>query len=161
MKKIFILLTGIICLASCHITTSEEPVKETEQAINAYGVMTVLTSGFSKEDVHVKAVLKQNHQMDLYMFDIKFASATAEGEYRAKAAKLKLPMNNKRGKFNNSNNIQQEVKQEPIVVQEEKLEVVQNPSLEAQNEVQEIKEEKELKKKGSRKPKFDKKKVKQ
>lgn len=75
MKKIFILLTGIICLASCHITTSEEPVKQTEQAFNAYGVMTVLTSGFSKEDVHVKAVLKQNHQMDLYMFDIKFASA--------------------------------------------------------------------------------------
>lgn len=74
MKKIFILL-AIISLASCHITTPEEPVKENEEAFNAYGVMTVLSSGFTKENVHVKAVMKENHQMDLYMFDIKFASA--------------------------------------------------------------------------------------
>ena len=97
------------------------------------------------------------------MEDIKFASATAEGEYRAKAAKLKLPvMNNKKGKFNKNNNPQaNEAKQEPVIVQEEKLEVVQNPSVEAQTEVKEVKEEKETKKKTSRKPRFDKKKVKE
>lgn len=40
------------------------------------------------------------------MDEFKFASATAEGEYRAKAAKLKLPMNNfkKNNNFNNNNN---------------------------------------------------------
>ena len=94
------------------------------------------------------------------MEDIKFASATAEGEYRAKAAKLKLPvMNNKKGKFN-KNNQPLELKVEPTL-QEEKLEANQNPSAEAQAEIKEIKEEKETKKKSSRKPKFDKKKVKQ
>lgn len=38
------------------------------------------------------------------MDEFKFASATAEGEYRAKAAKLKLPMNNfkKNNNFNNN-----------------------------------------------------------
>lgn len=74
MKKFFILLS-LISLVSCHIITPEEPVKETEEAFNAYGVMTVLSSGFTREDVHVKAVLKENNKLDLYMFDIKFASA--------------------------------------------------------------------------------------
>ena len=82
------------------------------------------------------------------MEDIKFASATAEGEYRAKAAKIKLPMGGKK-KFNNNkfnnNNKPEEVKE--TVVQEEKLEpITENPSVEAQAEVQEIKQEKEVKK---------------
>lgn len=85
------------------------------------------------------------------MEDIKFASPTAEGEYRAKAAKLKLPMNNKK-KFNNNNkfnNNKPENKQEEVIetVQEEKLETIsENPSVAAQAEVTEIKEEKETKK---------------
>ena len=82
------------------------------------------------------------------MEDIKFASATSEGEYRAKAAKLKLPMSGKK-KFNNNNKFnnkpQEEIKE--TVVQEEKLEpITENPSVEAQVEVQEIKQEKEVKK---------------
>ena len=97
------------------------------------------------------------------MEDIKFASSTAEGEYRAKAAKLKLPINNgkRNNKFNknqNENN-QNEVKEE-LIVKEEMLEVSQNPSVEAQTEVKEVAEEKETRQKASRKPKFDKKKVK-
>ena len=85
------------------------------------------------------------------MEDIKFASPTAEGEYRAKAAKLKLPMNNKK-KFNNNNkfnNNKPENKQEEVIetVQEEKLETIsENPSVAAQAEVTEIREEKETKK---------------
>ena len=83
------------------------------------------------------------------MEDIKFASATSEGEYRAKAAKLKLPMGGKK-KFNNNNNKFNNKPQEEIketVVQEEKLEpITENPSVEAQAEVQEIKQEKEVKK---------------
>ena len=94
------------------------------------------------------------------MEDIKFASSTAEGEYRAKAAKLKLPLNNKKNKFNknNRNNDVQnnEVKELPPV-QEEKLEQTVNPSIEAQTEIKEVQEEKETKKKNSRKQRFDKK----
>ena len=82
------------------------------------------------------------------MEDMKFASATSEGEYRAKAAKIKLPMGGKKkfNKFNkNEENKPQEIKeiQQP---QEEKLEVVVNPSVEAQTEVTAVQEEKEVKK---------------
>ena len=95
------------------------------------------------------------------MEDIKFASSTSEGEYRAKAAKLKLPINNnkKNNKFNknNRNNEAQnnEVK-ELEVIQEEKLEMTANPSVEAQVEVKEVQEEKETKKKNAKKPRFNK-----
>ena len=98
------------------------------------------------------------------MEDIKFASATSEGEYRAKAAKLKLPVsnrkNNKFNKFNNQNK-PEEVTPIETPVQEEKLEQMSNPSVEAQEAVNEIKQEKETRKKNSRKPKFDKRKVKE
>ena len=95
------------------------------------------------------------------MEDIKFASSTAEGEYRAKAAKIKLPMggkkNNKFNRFNNQNKPEAEVKPiEQEQVQEEKLEQNTNPSVEAQTEVKEVSQEKETKKKTTRKPRFNK-----
>lgn len=94
------------------------------------------------------------------MEDIKFASSTSEGEYRAKAAKLKLPINNKKNKFNKNNNKNNEVQNNEIKelppVQEEKLEQVVNPSIEAQEVIKEVQEEKETKKKNAKKPKFDK-----
>lgn len=93
------------------------------------------------------------------MEDIKFASSTSEGEYRAKAAKLKLPMNNKKNKFNKNNRnneVQNNEVKELEVIQEEKLEMTANPSVEAQVEIKEIQEEKETKKKNAKKPRFDK-----
>ncbi len=91
------------------------------------------------------------------MEDIKFASATSEGEYRAKAAKIKLPMGGKK-KFNNKfNNKPEGVKEganndfkEQQPVQEEKLEMIENPSVAAEAEVKEIQEEKEAKKSRAR-----------
>ena len=87
------------------------------------------------------------------MEDMKFASATSEGEYRAKAAKIKLPMNDKKrfsnNKFNNNKQERPELIQEVKEiqpVQEEKIEVIENPSVAAQTEVKEIKEEKTVKK---------------
>ena len=99
------------------------------------------------------------------MEDIKFASSSAEGEYRAKAAKIKLPMGNrKNNKFNKFNNLNQKVEteiKETEIIQEEKIEQTSNPSVEAQQEVVEINQEKETKKKNTRKSRYDKKKVKQ
>ena len=99
------------------------------------------------------------------MEDIKFASSSAEGEYRAKAAKIKLPMGNRRNnKFNKFNNQNQKVEteiKETEILQEEKIEQISNPSVEAQQEVVEINKEKETKKKNTRKSRYDKKKVKQ
>ena len=98
------------------------------------------------------------------MEDIKFASSTSEGEYRAKAAKLKLPMGGKKNKFRGNEN--NKPKQERLevkeleVIQEEKLEQTVNPSIEAQIDIKEVQEEKENKKKNSKKTKFDKKSVK-
>ena len=88
------------------------------------------------------------------MEDLKFASATAEGEYRAKAAKIKLPMNDRKkfsnNKFNkndNSNNKLQEEVKEIQQVQEPQIEQIESPTIIAQTEVKEIKEEKQTKSK--------------
>ncbi len=80
------------------------------------------------------------------MEDLKFASATSEGEYRAKAAKIKLPMNDRKkfpnNKFKNDN--------KPIEVKETKeeevLELMQNPSVVAQEVAEELAQEKNTKK---------------
>ena len=81
------------------------------------------------------------------MEDMKFASATAEGEYRAKAAKIKLPVNdrkkfsnNKFNKNNENNKQEQELKEIPEI----QVEQVESPAVTAQAEVQEIKQEKQL-----------------
>jgi len=79
------------------------------------------------------------------MEDMKFATSTAEGEYRAKAAKIKLPMNDRKkfsnNKFNN-NKPESEVKEMPQV-QEPQIESDENPAVTAQAEVIEIKQEKQ------------------
>lgn len=71
--------------------------------------------------------------------DFKFASPIAEGEYRAKAAKMKLPIsgfkkNNKNKQNNQNNNLQLQ----PIQLQEEQSQPIEmsneNPSVEAQEE---------------------------
>jgi len=73
MKKILTLLAMSAMLASCHVVTKEEPVTENEKAYEAYGVMTVTSSGFTKEDTRVKVVLKDEQRLDLYMFEVKFS----------------------------------------------------------------------------------------
>ncbi|MBR5555943.1 Rne/Rng family ribonuclease [bacterium] len=73
------------------------------------------------------------------MVDFNFATPTAEGEYRAKAAKLKLPVNNfKKNANNNKNKNNQQQNQLPVDVVETVQPVaieVENP---AQNAVQEV-----------------------
>lgn len=75
MKKIILLISSVLFMASCHITTPEEPVKEDQKAYEAYGLLTITSSGFTKDDLRVKLVEKDNATMDLYMFDVKFAAA--------------------------------------------------------------------------------------
>ena len=71
--------------------------------------------------------------------DFKFASPTAEGEYRAKAAKMKLPIsgfkknNNNKNKQNNNNN-NNAPQQEQVMEQSAPLETTENPSVEAEVE---------------------------
>ena len=75
------------------------------------------------------------------MIDFNFATPTAEGEYRAKAAKLKLPVNNFK-KNNNNNNNKNKNNQLQNQQQVEVLETVQPVAIEvenpAQNAVQEV-----------------------
>ena len=83
------------------------------------------------------------------MEDLKFASATAEGEYRAKAAKIKLPMNDRKkfsnNKFNKGLNDNNKPQEEIKEVQEPQIEQAENPAVTAQAEVQEIKTEQQTK----------------
>ena len=84
------------------------------------------------------------------MEDMKFASATAEGEYRAKAAKIKLPVNDRK-KFSNNkfnNKPQEETKElqnSNDFVSEPQIEQTENPAITAQKEIKEIKQEKQAK----------------
>ena len=93
-----------------------------------------------------------------FMNEFNFSAPTAEGEYRAKAAKMKLPVNNfkKKGGKPQNNNISS-VDTEPAKdeqIQQTSLEIpVENPSAVAVIEA----EKQEVKKKRGRKTKFDKK----
>ncbi|MBR6127589.1 Rne/Rng family ribonuclease [bacterium] len=81
------------------------------------------------------------------MEDLKFASATSEGEYRAKAAKIKLPMNDRK-KFSNKFNKNQKQNNEVEEIKEQQvpeIEQVENPAVTAQETVKEIQEEKAAK----------------
>lgn len=90
-----------------------------------------------------------------FLNEFNFASPTAEGEYRAKNAKMKLPVNKKNNRNNNKN---QAPKPEPAVIAEEQpqapVEVeVENPSTVAVQET----EKRDNKKRRTRKSKFEKK----
>ncbi len=98
-----------------------------------------------------------------FMNEFNFATPTAEGEYRAKAAKLKLPVNNfKKNNKNNNNNKQNEKPQAEEVLTEQiptpvpTPEIqVENPSVVAEKEVEKIEKETTKKRRG-RKTRFDK-----
>ena len=94
-----------------------------------------------------------------FMNELNFATPTAEGEYRAKAAKLKLPVNNFK-KNNKNNKLNEKPQQEEIQTEELQPQApvheiqVENPSATAIQEVETI--EKETKKRRGRKTRFDK-----
>ncbi len=95
-----------------------------------------------------------------FMNEFNFATPTAEGEYRAKAAKMKLPVNNfKKNKNNNKNQNQPAPQQETPSV--ETQEIQQTPEIEVENPstvaVQETEKRDNKKKRGNRKNKFEKK----
>jgi ribonuclease E len=66
-----------------------------------------------------------------FMLDFNFATPTAEGEYRAKAAKLKLPMTNyKKGNKNDSQSKQEEITNE---IEVKPLEAMPAASIDVEN----------------------------
>lgn len=99
-----------------------------------------------------------------FMNEFNFATPTAEGEYRAKAAKMKLPVNNfkKNNKNNNSNRNNNQNQNQPAPQQEMVEEQqVQTPVVEVENPstvaVQETEKRDNKRKRGGRKNKFEKK----
>ena len=92
-----------------------------------------------------------------FMNEFNFATPTAEGEYRAKAAKMKLPVNNFKKNKNKNNQPQPETQQvEQTEIQQQTIpEIeVENPSTAA---VQETEKRENKRKRGGRKNKFEKK----
>ena len=73
MKHFYIFIIAIL-LCSCHISTPEEPLPEDTSAYEAYGLLTVTSSGFTKENIRTKIVLIDEATLDLYMYDVKFAT---------------------------------------------------------------------------------------
>lgn len=73
MKHYYLLIIAFF-FASCHITNPEVPVPEETGSYEADGLLTVTSSGFTKEDVRTKIVLIDDATLDLYMYDVKFAT---------------------------------------------------------------------------------------
>ena len=108
------------------------------------------------------------------MEDIKYASATADGEYRAKAAKMKLPLsgfkktgnnNNGNGRYNKNNKQDNKPKvEETEMIEETTTEMtveVANPSTTVQEDMQNAAESKKKTKGGRKNSKYAKNKVKE
>ena len=77
---ICVVLVGFF--ASCHITNTEEPTinptneeGQTTEVFEASGILTIPTSGFTKENLRTKIVLAGPDSMDIYMYEVKFAAA--------------------------------------------------------------------------------------
>lgn len=90
------------------------------------------------------------------MVEFNFATPTAEGEYRAKAAKLKMPTGNYKknnnNKFNKDNNNTQQQPQETVQEQVQKVVIETEPSAVVAEEVA----KKENNRRKNRRNKFDK-----
>ena len=108
------------------------------------------------------------------MEDIKYASATADGEYRAKAAKMKLPLsgfkktgnnNNGNGRYNKNNKQDNKPKVEEVeVIEETTTEMtveVTNPSTTAQEDMKNAADSKKKTKGGRKTSKYAKNKIKE
>lgn len=74
MKKILTLIALVSVLSACHITSKEPEIKDQETAYEAYGVLTIPTSGFTKENLRTKVILVDDELLDIYMFEVKFAT---------------------------------------------------------------------------------------
>ena len=74
MKKILTLIALVSVLSACHIMSKEPEVKDQETAYEAYGVLTIPTSGFTKENLRTKVILVDDELLDIYMFKVKFAT---------------------------------------------------------------------------------------
>lgn len=69
-----VLFAFALLFSSCHIASDEPELKEKDNAYEAYGLLTIPSSGFTKENVRTKVVLVTDNLLDIYMFDVKFAT---------------------------------------------------------------------------------------
>lgn len=78
MKKIFLCVLGMItlslCFSSCHIASEEPVISEPDSSYEAYGLLTIPSSGFKKENVRTQIMLVNDELLDIYMFNVKFAA---------------------------------------------------------------------------------------
>lgn len=74
MKKFFAIIVCAGMLAACNINTPEPPVPAETTAYEAYGTLLIPSSGFTKEQVRTKIILTDEEVLDIYMFEVKFAT---------------------------------------------------------------------------------------
>lgn len=74
MKKILTLIACATIVAACNINTPEPPAPEETKAHEAFGTLLIPSSGFTKEQVRTKIILTNDELLDIYMFEVKFAT---------------------------------------------------------------------------------------
>ena len=74
MKKLLPLFVLVLGMSACHIGSNEPEIDDKTDAYEAYGVLTIPSSGFTKEDVRTQIVLVNDDALDIYMYEVKFAA---------------------------------------------------------------------------------------
>lgn len=74
MKQILAIITFAGMLTACNINTPEPIIPDETKAYEAYGTLFIPSSGFTKEQVRTKVVLTDDELLDIYMFEVKFAT---------------------------------------------------------------------------------------
>lgn len=74
LSHLCVLFAMVITLSACHIHSEEPTVVTEETAYESFGLLTIPSSGFTKENVRTKIVLVNEEQLNIYMYDVKFAT---------------------------------------------------------------------------------------
>lgn len=69
-----VVIAAAVLFSSCHIASEVPEVEENDKAYEAYGLLTIPSSGFTKEDVRTEVMLVSDKLLDIYMFEVKFAT---------------------------------------------------------------------------------------
>lgn len=72
MKKLIYVLA--VLFAACSINSPEPEISNDTDAYEAIGTLHIPSSGFTKENLRTKVVLVDREKLDIYMFDVKFAT---------------------------------------------------------------------------------------
>lgn len=72
--QLFFSIVCAVMISACHIISPLDPDEDNVPAYEAQGLLTIPSSGFTKDNVRTRVVLVDDETLNIYMFDVKFAT---------------------------------------------------------------------------------------